>query len=871
MLQIRARVAAFASLAFCTLAGPLSTAPAPQLRIASFSADVTVPLGHGMMGGAWLSKSVADPLEAHGLALLGLEKHVVFVAVDWCEIRSEAHDRWRAALAEAAGTTPERVMVCAVHQHDAPVADLEAERILRARGLAGTVCDLAFHEEAVRRVARALRESLPSARRVTQIGLGQAKVERIASNRRFVGPGGVVRFDRTSSSRDPAAVAAPEGLIDPWLKTLSFWDGETPLVAVSGYAVHPMSHYGRGEVSADFPGLARRRRQAETPGVKQIYFTGCAGNVTAGKYNDGAPARRAELADRLHRAMAAAWKATRKFPVSRASFRVESASFDPRGGEGFTTADLEARLSAGSAPFQHCLAAMGLSWRKRAGSGPGGGGRIDIPCIDLGVAEWLVLPGEAYVEFQLAAQRMRPDSFVLVAGYGDGATGYIPTERHVSEGDGNLADWCWVASGSEPRLLDAVRRVLSPQSLPGQPDPPPWKLNFPIAHVKKELYATHPRPGAAALVSVYRTGPKLERMEVRAIESRDDVPDEPRARFSSDDGWTWSEFVQLPPTLSYPAGVEVWEGGGAKLFDPASGLLVELWLRQIARGGLYHNFTYYRLSSDQGRSWSPPKQLRYEDGEDFDAKDPLKPAFLQRNHAYFGNNIARRKDGALITAVAHANAAGDPENEKRAWRMGSVSFSGTWDPAAKDYRWIPGRPVAISPEVSSRGLMEPELAELKDGRVIIIWRGSDTPRTAGRKWFSLSTDGGMSLSEPGELRYDDGSRFFSPSSIHRMVRHKVSGTLYWLGNVCAEPPRGNSPRHPLVIAEVDESIPALKRATVTAIEDRQPGESDALQLSNFSLIEDAEPHTLELWLTRYGDDPAHVFNADSFKYEIWTR
>jgi hypothetical protein len=31
--------------------------------------------------------------------------------------------------------------------------------------------------------------------------------------------------------------------------------------------------------------------------------------------------------------------------------------------------------------------------------------------------------------------------------------------------------------------------------------------------------------------------------------------------------------------------------------------------------------------------------------------------------------------------------------------------------------------VEISPGVSSRGLMEPEVAELKDGRVLVIWRG----------------------------------------------------------------------------------------------------------------------------------------------------
>src|SRR5689334_11288288 len=156
----------------------------PGFRLATFSADVTVPAGHGMMGGAWLSKSVADPLEAHGLVLLGAGRPVVFVAVDWCEIRNEAMDRWQQVLAEAAETVPERVMVSAVHQHDAPVADLGAERILRERHAQGTVCDPEFHEIAVQRAAKALREALPQGRAVTHLGLGQAQVERIASNRR---------------------------------------------------------------------------------------------------------------------------------------------------------------------------------------------------------------------------------------------------------------------------------------------------------------------------------------------------------------------------------------------------------------------------------------------------------------------------------------------------------------------------------------------------------------------------------------------------------------------------------------------------------------------------------------------------------------
>jgi hypothetical protein len=153
-----------------------------------------------MMGGAWLSKSIADPLEANGFVVMGDDAPIVFVSVDWCEIRNDAYERWQNVLAEAAGTKPERVLITTVHQHDAPIADLEAERMLRARKLAGTICDLDFHERAVQNVAKALRESLRFARRLTHVGTGTAKVHRVASNRRYTTPDGKVHFDRMSRS-----------------------------------------------------------------------------------------------------------------------------------------------------------------------------------------------------------------------------------------------------------------------------------------------------------------------------------------------------------------------------------------------------------------------------------------------------------------------------------------------------------------------------------------------------------------------------------------------------------------------------------------------------------------------------------------------
>lgn len=448
-----------ASLAGELVLGAPDPPAASALRLTTFTADITVPIGHPLMGGGIAPAAhIDDPLFAHGLVLLGAGKPVVLAALDWCEVRNDAYERWRGALAEAAGTEPGRVLVSCLHQHDAPVADLAAEGFLKKHQAKGSICDVAFHEKAVRRVAKALRDTLPSARRITHLGAGQAKVERVASNRRYLGPDGKPRFGRTSATRDPQARAGPEGTIDPWLKSLSFWDGDVPLAALSGYATHPMSFYGKGGVSADFVGLARKRRQADDPKVFQIYLSGCSGNVTAGKYNDGAADNRPVLAGRLYDAMTAAWETTTRMPLKSCAFRSVPLRLEPRGGPGFTEEDLTERLRNDPKPFGQCLAALGLSWRKRADAGH----PIDVPVLDFTDAQLVLLPGESYVEYQLLAQSLRPGSFVLAVGYGECAPGYVPVERSWAEGDSNLSDWCWVAPGAEKAMADALKAALKP-------------------------------------------------------------------------------------------------------------------------------------------------------------------------------------------------------------------------------------------------------------------------------------------------------------------------------------------------------------------------------------------------------------------------
>jgi hypothetical protein len=79
--------------------------------------------------------------------------------------------------------------------------------------------------------------------------------------------------------------------------------------------------------------------------------------------------------------------------------------------------------------------------------------------LDLGAAVVALLPGESYVEYQLLAQKLRPDAFVMAIGYGESATGYIPTALQVAEHDANLRDWCWVSPGAEKVLTEGLKAV----------------------------------------------------------------------------------------------------------------------------------------------------------------------------------------------------------------------------------------------------------------------------------------------------------------------------------------------------------------------------------------------------------------------------
>lgn len=432
---------------------------APPIKVATFDVDATPPLGAAM---AYDPVKRLDELtlRCRGIVITGSGKPIVLCAVDWIGIANEGHDQFRERLADAAGTTRERVAVHTLHQHDAPGCDFTAERLIRDLSLKNFGrFDGGFHRDVMQRAGKAIQTSIASAQPVTHYGWGVATVKEVASNRRILGKDGKVRAVRYTATKDPALRAEPEGVIDAELNLLSFWNGDRPIAILSYYACHPQSYYRTGIPSPDFPGIARFVRGQAVPEALHVHFNGAGGNIGAGKYNDGSKENRMTLALRLAEGMKQAFANTKKQPLSSADVGWETVPVKlpiaPHLKQEELIKDLKTEPAKG-----YVSKADQLAWVVHSKSGHA----IDIACLRAGQARVLHMPGELFVEYQLAAKKMRPDLQVAMAAYGDYGPGYIGTTVAYAEGGYETsARASNVAPEVEPILMDAMKRLLGSQ------------------------------------------------------------------------------------------------------------------------------------------------------------------------------------------------------------------------------------------------------------------------------------------------------------------------------------------------------------------------------------------------------------------------
>lgn len=436
----------------------ISSLQAEPLKLTTFEVDASPPIGSPLAYDP--TKGIQEPLTLKGVVLKG-NQTVVLCALDWIGVANGSQDKFKEAIAKAVGTKPELVMLHTLHQHDAPEADETTHEVLEEFNLPAEMrFDREFVKELVDRTAEAAKESTTSWQTVTHVGLGEGVIEKVASNRRILGEDGKVKYTRYTATKDPVIRAQPTGTIDPMCKSISFYDEDKTLAVMTYYATHPQSYYRTGMANPDFPGMARNSRQEKT-GVFHVHFNGAGGNIGAGKWNDGAHENRQVLADRVASGMTLAFEATEKFPIDSDDMEMSAVDVKlppaPHLNKDSLLSILKDDKSTEQARWQ---AARELVWLRRCEAGD----TIALSCLRLGKARIIHMPGELFVEYQLAAQKMRPDLFVAMAAYGDYAPGYIGTEIAYSQGGYETSQIASrVSSRVEQVLMSGLQQLLDPK------------------------------------------------------------------------------------------------------------------------------------------------------------------------------------------------------------------------------------------------------------------------------------------------------------------------------------------------------------------------------------------------------------------------
>lgn len=421
------------------LTAALQASPS-SLRVAAFRADVTPAPGEPLI---WVDPTleVLDPLSAKGFVLDGPGGRAVLCAIDWCGLGGFVHRIFVDALARAVNTSPTRVAVVAVHQHTAPYAEGGGYELLARLPKPPLMLSRRFLDTITGRLAQAAARAVDQLTPCDTIGFGVAHPERIASARRiFVDGKLITRF--SSGAKDPNLAALPEGDIDTRLRTITFFQDKRPLVRLHHYACHPQAFCCNGQVSSDFVGAAREAVEKDE-GVPQIYLTGCAGDVTAGKYNDGSESARRALAQRLEAALRASIVNTATNPLRL--FHWKSASVQLPGPDGAVPAWPP---TPDPGPTQLYRQAIRAAFPRRRDP-------LAFSRLALGDLQLVILPGEPMLHFQ----RLAPDA--LIAGYSDISPGYICPDSAFPEG-GYEPSAANAGPGAEAIVQRTISALLAP-------------------------------------------------------------------------------------------------------------------------------------------------------------------------------------------------------------------------------------------------------------------------------------------------------------------------------------------------------------------------------------------------------------------------
>jgi hypothetical protein len=371
------------------------------------------------------------------------------------------------------------------------------------------------------------------------------------------------------------------------------------------------------------------------------------------------------------------------------------------------------------------------------------------------------------------------------------------------------------------------------------------------------------RPPASGFVTyISQTQPVL--MHCHGWEDYSDGYDDYSVSVSVDNGKTWSpDEVRWKSSLSATGRIRYAEP--AAFFDADQGKLIVLIDRVLYPQDKLNADADYTLELNiydpQTTTWSTPTDLSFP-GQRSPAMSFSFPIKTSHGRLLFPG--MRKTVDATGRAIHYQN--GWAPVDEVVTVIGEYATGG-------NLTWQLGRPLGISPSVSSRGLDENTVIELPGGRIAAVCRGDNSafPDKPGYKWLSVSSDEGQTWPAPVPFPATGGEPIQSGANGSALFRSIKNGRLFWMGNLAlrGETPKGNWPRSPLVLVEVQEEPLALKRDTIFAVDERTFNDSPRVQLSNFRFYQDRETGDVVLFLTRYGEQSEKEWMlADYYRYRI---
>lgn len=266
-------------------------------------------------------------------------------------------------------------------------------------------------------------------------------------------------------------------------------------------------------------------------------------------------------------------------------------------------------------------------------------------------------------------------------------------------------------------------------------------------------------------------------------------------RISEDNGRIWKKYNYSPDFYSgLPHGFR--RDKLTSVLDPHTNRIITI-VNSLNTPGLdpkvneppEAQFTYYLrylVSNNAGKTWQYDEPIIHEGN--YTESNPFEEINIGKNSFYIGDlgciPIVTKKGKILVPAqMTIAGEDGELSNPGGGRSYTDVLILiGTWTEDGK-LTWKSSQRVKGDPKRSTRGMIEPTLIEMKDGRILMVMRGSngfkfdEDNKLPSYKWHSVSDDGGETWTKPEPWGFEDGEPFFPLQPCQHFLSIPVEGAF----------------------------------------------------------------------------------------------